>query len=277
MLKQSLVQEKLSDLINIEKSASMISTTGVKSDLKLSDTKKTGTDLLPSQYNMPQWPRVQLDKKITSNLKHNSNSQPITNNSSSPNHESSIQNLTNSRYGNKSAKTIKNLSNDNASSGNVNEKIGFDGDETVDFYSKNSHGRRRGGGGEGGSASGRDRGGSFPNGNNNLGLSLNNPSGQNSNSNSLNNFRSQGENNNNTSSHISGLDPGGEGSSPSVYDLTMKLRYLEKSIKFIQQQHSETLTSLHQEIEKLKSENRGKQINVIFKRQNNKLFLSSSF
>lgn len=43
----------------------------------------------------------------------------------------------------------------------------------------------------------------------------------------------------------------------NLYDLTMKLRYLEKSIKFIQQQHNETLSCLHQEIEKLKNENRG--------------------
>lgn len=36
-----------------------------------------------------------------------------------------------------------------------------------------------------------------------------------------------------------------------------KIKYLEKSIKFLQQQHNETLNSLHQEIENLRNENRG--------------------
>ena len=43
----------------------------------------------------------------------------------------------------------------------------------------------------------------------------------------------------------------------SMMDPTQKLKYLEKSIKFIQDQHNETLYSLHDEIEKLKMENRG--------------------
>lgn len=42
-----------------------------------------------------------------------------------------------------------------------------------------------------------------------------------------------------------------------AYENTQKLKYLEKSIRFIQQQHNETLNGLHQEIEKLKIENRG--------------------
>ncbi len=248
MLKQSLVQEKLSDLINIDNSTKIIS------DDKLSEIKKT--DLLPSQYNMPQWPRVQLDKQITSNLKHNSNSRPITNN-----HEPSVHNSTNSRFSNKSARSAKNSSQDKAGSSNMNEKVGFDGDETVNLYSKS--GRQRSGGGDKGSESGRNRGGPISNGNN---LNSSNQSGQNNNSNSLNYTSSQAgtnENNsysNNSNSTLKSVEPGGEGSSPSAYDLTMKLRYLEKSIKFIQQQHSETLSSLHQEIEKLKNENRGKNI-----------------
>jgi hypothetical protein len=44
----------------------------------------------------------------------------------------------------------------------------------------------------------------------------------------------------------------------TLMDSTQKLKYLEKSIKFIQEQHNETLHSLHDEIEKLKIENRGK-------------------
>ena len=44
----------------------------------------------------------------------------------------------------------------------------------------------------------------------------------------------------------------------TLMDPMQKLKYLEKSIKFIQEQHNETLDSLHNEIEKLKIENRGK-------------------
>ena len=106
MLKQSLVQEKLSDLMinsssklagvnnsvgGDDKSAQAVIMTG---DLKLVESNnKTNRDLLPSQHNMPQWPRVQLDKQITSNLKRNS--KIIVNNSAS--YEASVQNLTNSR------------------------------------------------------------------------------------------------------------------------------------------------------------------------------------
>jgi hypothetical protein len=43
----------------------------------------------------------------------------------------------------------------------------------------------------------------------------------------------------------------------TLMDPTQKLKYLEKSIKFIQEQHNDTLNSLHDEIEKLKMENRG--------------------
>ena len=89
MLKQSLVQEKLSDLMNsssCEKGNSAVS-------IKL-DKSKTNVDLVHSQYNMPQWPRVQLDKQNTSNLKRNTK---IINNTSST-YEPSIQNLTNNRY-----------------------------------------------------------------------------------------------------------------------------------------------------------------------------------
>lgn len=39
-------------------------------------------------------------------------------------------------------------------------------------------------------------------------------------------------------------------------DPIQRLKYLEKSIKFIQEQHAETLSALHSEIEKLKVENR---------------------
>jgi hypothetical protein len=40
-------------------------------------------------------------------------------------------------------------------------------------------------------------------------------------------------------------------------ETTNRLKYLEKSIKFIQDQHNHTLNGLHDEMEKLKAENRG--------------------
>lgn len=85
------------------------------------------------------------------------------------------------------------------------------------------------------------------------------------------NNNGSGQNNNvhTNSNHVVGtsmastLNPSGNAKdgNNNLYDLTMKLRYLEKSIKFIQQQHNETLSCLHQEIEKLKNENRGMYMN----------------
>jgi len=43
----------------------------------------------------------------------------------------------------------------------------------------------------------------------------------------------------------------------NTMDPTQRLKYLEKNIKFIQEQHMETLTALHTEMEKLRIENRG--------------------
>lgn len=92
MLKQTLVQEKLSDLIN---GAALVAVNDKQKSTDIHLEKgKTNADLLPSQYNMPQWPRVQLDKQITSNLKRNS--KIVIHNSSG--YESSIQQATNSRF-----------------------------------------------------------------------------------------------------------------------------------------------------------------------------------
>ena len=124
--------------------------------------------------------------------------------------------------------------------------VEFDGDETVDFYSKSKSNRN-------------NNTSNAPDGNGNSNsTNKNSPNNQNSNrssetpGNAPNSIDSQNSptlnsNNNNASSL----------NDSSSYDLTMRLRYLEKSIKFIQQQHNETLHSLHQEIEKLKTENRG--------------------
>lgn len=89
-----------------------------------------------------------------------------------------------------------------------------------------------------------------PTNNNNLNANINNSNSNSSNninnniiSNSNNNM--DGETNDVTVNHTNSMDP------------LQKLKYLEKSIKFIQEQHNETLNSLHEEIEKLKIENRG--------------------
>lgn len=124
-----------------------------------------------------------------------------------------------------------------------------------------SHGRGGGGNGD------------QNNSNNNLNSNSSNRSGQNNNFNGFNNSNNNNKNNNgNTNgSSVGGLNQSqildqenSKNSDPSTYDLTMKLRYLEKSIKFIQQQHNETLSSLHQEIENLKNENRGKFLLILF-------------
>jgi hypothetical protein len=136
-----------------------------------------------------------------------------------------------------------------------NDNIEYDGIETVNYYSNNhSFGKP-------------------PNNNNNFNSSSfsygnTNNSNNNNNSNNPNNFSNSNNNsslnkNNANSINVNSLNNSNSNnnnnnSTSDSYDPTMKLRYLEKSIKFIQQQHTETLTSLHQEIEKLKNENRGK-------------------
>ena len=138
MLKQSLVQEKLSDLINNGSQA--VAVAAVPSGH--ADAGKSGPEFMHSQYNMPQWPRVQLDKHITTNLKRNA--KVVLN----AGHSSSSRFTTN-----KSATHVKNTSENGAAAAaaappptntnhiNDNESIEFDGDETVNFYSKNSLGR----------------------------------------------------------------------------------------------------------------------------------------
>ena len=261
MLKQSLVQEKLSDLINNGSQASAAASSGP-------DANKTGPEFVHSQYNMPQWPRVQLDKHITTNLKRNAKFVINAGHSSS-------SRLT----ANKCATRVKNASDNGAAAAppptntnhiNDNESIEFDGDETVNFYSnnsKNSLGRFGGNGeppvgdGNGGNdghngSDGFDKNQNNPNKNNQPNLNNSNDT-----NNSYSNSSGQCSNPSNNSTSLNnnhGLSGSNEKAlSRESYDLTLRLRYLEKSIKFIQQQHNETLNSLHQEIEKLKSENRG--------------------
>lgn len=124
------------------------------------------------------------------------------------------------------------------------EHIEFDGDETVNCYGKATSTIQRSKA-EANSTNVYDA--------SSLNNTNNNGSGQNNNVHT----NSVGTS---TGSTLNPSDNAKDGNN-NVYDLTMKLRYLEKSIKFIQQQHNETLSCLHQEIEKLKNENRGMYMN----------------
>lgn len=99
MIKQSLIQAKLSDLIN-NGSIELKKSKNIEKSAKGNKTKheplvvngSQSTEVM-NQYNMPQWPRVQLDKQNTSNLI--INNKLVT--SSSPSNEPSSQNFTNDR------------------------------------------------------------------------------------------------------------------------------------------------------------------------------------
>lgn len=51
--------------------------------------------------------------------------------------------------------------------------------------------------------------------------------------------------------------PGPHGAQPGLSEAQKRVLDLEKSLQFLQQQHSETLVKLHEEIEHLKRENKG--------------------
>lgn len=51
--------------------------------------------------------------------------------------------------------------------------------------------------------------------------------------------------------------PGQHGASLGLNEAQKRVLDLEKSVQFLQQQHSETLVKLHEEIEHLKRENKG--------------------
>lgn len=83
MIKQSLIQAKMSDLINngsieLTKSKNKIGNSSKPEPLVVNDSHSAE---VMNQYNMPQWPRVQLDKQTTSNLI--INNKLVTSNSSS--------------------------------------------------------------------------------------------------------------------------------------------------------------------------------------------------
>jgi hypothetical protein len=326
MLKQSLIQEKLSDLaattssgaatqasnivsakLSGSKSAKTVtssnstakdSTTGAglyygtSSFLNLNSARTTSDSgnkdsLLP---HMPQWPRVQIGtQQIQSNLNNSnlargnsnllnrnyantntSNTSTITSPTSSAimshgggnkrervnfsaNRHTNTQNPKNEDYYDSNETT-----NEAGNNSSGNENIEYDGIETVNYYSSKHYG-----------FSVNDSNNNFASNSQN---SFNNKGQNNNNNNNNNNF---GLNNNMNKSHLSfnsnisnlnninsnnsnlNSNNNPNQSTTDNYDPTMKLRYLEKSIKFIQQQHNETLTCLHQEIENLKNENRG--------------------
>ena len=202
MLKQSLVQEKLSDL-------TMATQTTVK--VAQNDSDQTNNDIIIPHTG--QWPRVQLIKTSSSNskLKLKSANYAL---SESPNTSNQKVNL-------------------KADQDENEENLEYDGVETVNFYS-NYHGNRQ--------RSNLNENSEQPN-------NSDRPSSQHNRSNNPHSDNFQNKN-------IKIV------ADSSQYDPNLKLKYLEKSIKFIQQQHTETLNSLHQEIEKLKDENRGMYIRV---------------
>ena len=312
MLKQSLIQEKLSDLQSSSGttqasnvvSAKLSGTKSAKTVTSTSTKDSFGTQLGANNFNnlntartsdsgritsskesllphMPQWPRVQIG---TQQIQSNINNTNLTRGSA---------NLLNRNYANTSTKTSptssaimshggnrrekmnypvnphtntqnpknedfydSNEATNEAANGPSNENIEYDGIETVNYYSSKHYG-----------FSTNDSNNNFASNSQN---SFNHK-GQNTNNNNNNNF---GLNNNMNRSHLSfnsnittntitynnnnnnNINSTNQNAIDN-YDPTMKLRYLEKSIKFIQQQHNETLTCLHQEIENLKNENRG--------------------
>ncbi len=267
MLKQSLVQEKLSDLSNSSSAAKSAvssdlepktsSSNGkqprITSRIKLNAVQPTGSILLANRFNNS----ANLAKQFR-------------------NHTTTFENNTNNA-------NYLNGNNANNNDDDDSENVEFDGDETVNYYSSyNNNGRLGGGGngsgsGSGGGGGGGDEGGGGGNNNNGNNDKLNqlknvniteNSNGTNNN-NSLNSNGGPSLNATNSNQNLKSVSKdktstktnnnnNNNNTTNNNIDFTMKLRYLEKSIKFIQQQHNETLSSLHQEIEKLKTENRGK-------------------
>jgi hypothetical protein len=216
MLKQSLVEQRIMDLEQQQQSSKQQLHPQQQQQQQQNQNKLS---------NLPHWPHKPIDNNTKTILK----TTLITKNSISNNKMTlfSIQN-----------DPIISNSNNNNESPTTTTTIAFDGDETLTSFRTNK-----------------------------TALNSNNDSNTNNNSHpftstSFKNIK-QGSNSGlrGRSSHQEQQDEGGEEgeeNSSSTLDQTdlMKLRYLEKSIKFIQQQRNETLESLHNEIEKLKIENR---------------------
>ena len=282
MLKQSLVQEKLSDLSNGSIAAAAANSLAATDlDGKPDVAKRMTTNRIKLNAVQSSASSILLSNRFNTSA---TLGRHFRNNTTA--YESNTGNI-----------NYTSGSNNNNNDEDDNENVEFDGDETVNFYSNlNSNGRMgangpsgsgpgggNGGGGRGGDGDGNDKMNAH---------SLN--SNFSGNSNDLNNNNSGTSNamnssvgphmfssNSNSSFKTNSKEKHSNQTNHATYnaDFTMKLRYLEKSIKFIQQQHNETLSSLHQEIEKLKNENRGEffmqqqqQINCLI-RQNTKFYI----
>ncbi|CAF0855488.1 unnamed protein product [Brachionus calyciflorus] len=211
MLKQSLVQEKLSDLTMAAQASSVKVSQTVDADIKNSSSNEI---IIP---HSGQWPRVQLIKTTSSNSKLKVKSANFSNETTN------LQKI-----------------NLKADHDDTEDNLDYDGAETVNFYS-NYHNRQK--------SNLRD------NNNNNENNSFNYAASSSNNSNVDNRPSSFNRNANPNSATYKNKNIKIVSDS-NQYDPNLKLKYLEKSIKFIQQQHTETLNSLHHEIEKLKDENR---------------------
>jgi hypothetical protein len=229
MLKQSLIQEKLSDLTGTSSSAAKPE----KSDSENSNTNNE--ILLP---HMPQWQRVQLNNKqmLTKmkNIKINNLTVYSAQTASNTSNTSVANNL-----------SIKNIAtpneyNDEESSGNID----YDGNETVIVFNTMHNSTQPN-----------------ENFNKNFNYSGQQQNNNNNNTNELNLINNSTHTNN--SSNEQQINRRCHDDELNSY--IMKLRYLEKSIKFIQQQHGETLNGLHQEIDQLKSENRSNLFDSLMK------------
>lgn len=254
MLKQSLVQEKISELAllnnrgdNKPSSSGASASAGEDSDQQAqlgsssatvveirrnantnssSSVNQTQTGMLP---HIPQWPRLQIGTYSAHLLR------TATLKSTPHGNLDLVQSPTTSN-----TKIGKNVGlNAAAATEEQRASIDFDGAETLNTYSSRSHLKFMG-----------------------TNYSTSNNSGH-GNSNKLDSGGGSDQNQNSNNPQVKFAARQQESDedlarrNELAYDNTLKLKYLEKSIRFIQQQHSETLHGLHQEIEKLKNENRG--------------------
>lgn len=242
MLKQSLVQEKISELTLLnnpnreseEKLRPSTTKATTTSAATLVELRRNANNQTPTNYllpHIPQWPRLQIGtysaQIFRTAVKSNANGNleivesPVSSNAKI----------------NKSNGMVSTYASDQDSRPTP---LDFDGAETLNSYSGRSHLKQHthGRGHNPGSNLGGNGGGSAGNINNGR-IDRTGPGDPNMSNNGGEATEDMSRNN------------------EIAYENTQKLKYLEKSIRFIQQQHSETLNGLHQEIEKLKVENRG--------------------
>jgi hypothetical protein len=199
MLRQSLVQEKLSDLAALARKNN--------SSSKNESSNRSQAKNVDFAAHMPQWPRVQLDKLTGGTLRPDSNC------------SSEYLHLSDDSANNANMTQQSILADRRTATNGImqQEKNKLYGDQTVNYES--FYDNRQSSGGD-------DK-----------------------------QYKKQNEKL--KSNLLHNLKSTIEGERPSdANDQSLKLKYLEKSIRFMQEQHNELLNSLHIEIEKLKDENR---------------------